>query len=71
MKQTGHRSTGDMISTVVFAGMALILGSEAASGTGPVWRDALLGLTALASLLGALRFPLAALTARLRGDEDT
>lgn len=58
----GRRSTGDLISTLCFAGTGLWLAGESLAAGGP--RAVLIGLCALACLLAAARHRIAAL---LRG----
>ena len=58
------RSTGEVISTLMFAGVALWCAGEALINEGPWWRGALLWLSAAASLGGAFRFLIARLFRR-------
>lgn len=59
--QRAPRSLGDMISTLVFIGMAAWLLLEALSlmGQAPTWQVAGLFLSAFLSFLGSLRFVIA------------
>lgn len=69
MGQRGHRSMGEVISTFVFGVVGLWLAGEALLAEDAL-RQFLLGITALASLAGALRYPIASLVASLSGDDD-
>jgi hypothetical protein len=59
--QRSPRSLGELISTLVFIGMAVWLLLEALSlmGQAPTWQVAGLFLSAFLSLLGSLRFVIA------------
>lgn len=61
MPQRAPRTLGDMISTLVFIGMAAWLVLEALSlmGQAPGWQVAGLFLSAFFSFLGSLRFVIA------------
>lgn len=60
------RSTGEMISTFAFAGMAAKLTYNALEWDGGLLAHTALWLSAIACLLGALRFPLQAIKDRSR-----
>jgi len=60
VKHSERRSTGDMISTICFAGVSAKLAFEALAWTGGALGLTGLWLSALACLLGALRFRLQA-----------
>ena len=52
------RSTGEMISTFVYAGMAVWIASEALIWQGSTLAKVTLFICAFLSALGAIRFPL-------------
>lgn len=56
MTNRNPRSTGEVISTIVFAGVSLWVAGEAMINEGPWWRGALLWLAAIACMAGAFRF---------------
>lgn len=56
MTQRNPRSTGEIISTIVFVGVSLWLAGEALINEGAWWRGALLWLASIASMAGAFRF---------------
>ena len=55
MTNRNPRSTGEVISTIAFAGVSLWIAGEAMINQGPWWRGTLLWLAAIACMDGAFR----------------
>lgn len=67
-RHRNRRTTGDMISTLAFLGMAGWLASEAAMGEGGAFRVGFLWLSAMACFAGGLRHVIAALVRKVQDD---
>lgn len=67
-KKRGN-NIGDMISSIVMAGMALWIWSEAAISPQTEWRTFFLWVAGFASMAGAFRFQIATLVKNLRKND--